>query len=108
MKHPTRIGAIVAQTPALSRLIERAHELQQIDTVVGEWLPAVLRPQVKVAVTRGDTLVLTATSAVWATRLRYEVTELLDRARESKALAHIQRIQVRVDTTAAAQDHRQR
>jgi len=108
MKHPTRIGSIVAQTPALTRLIERAHELQQIDTVVGEWLPAVLRPEVKVAVTRGDTLVLTATSAVWATRLRYEVPELLERARESKSLAHIQRIQVRVDTPAAANDHRPR
>ena len=106
MKNPTRIGAIVAQTPSLSRLIERANELQQIDRVVGAWLPEVLRPQVKVAVTRGDTLVLTTTSAVWATRLRYEVPELLERARKTEALAHIQRIQVRVDGPAAASDRR--
>lgn len=100
MKTPTRIGAIVAQTASLTRLIERAQELQQIDSVVGDWLPEVLRPHVKVAVTRGDTLILTAASGVWATRLRYEVPELLERARQSHALAHIQRIQIRVDSPA--------
>jgi hypothetical protein len=46
---------------------------------------------------RGDTLVLIAESAVWATRLRYEIPELLEQARATQALAHIERIQVRVE-----------
>lgn len=98
MKHPTRIGAIVSRDPTLSALVKRAAELRDIDGVVREWLPELLRDKVQVAVTRGDTLVLTASSAVWATRLRYEVPELLERARLTPALAHIGRIQVRVDT----------
>jgi hypothetical protein len=100
MKHPTRIGAIVSETPALNQLIQRARELQEIDRTVGAWLPELLRDRVKVAVTRGDTLVLIAESAVWATRLRYEIPELLEQARATPALAHIDRIQVRVDTSA--------
>ena len=36
MKHPTRIGAIVSETPALSQLIQRARELQELDRTVGE------------------------------------------------------------------------
>jgi hypothetical protein len=100
MKNPTRIGAIVADTPSLNQLVRRARELQEIDRTVGEWLPELLRDKVKVAVTRGDTLVLLAASAVWATRLRYEIPELLEQARATQALAHIARIQVRVDNPA--------
>ncbi|MSQ68194.1 MAG: DUF721 domain-containing protein [Gammaproteobacteria bacterium] len=97
MKNPTRISAIVAQTPALSQLVERARELSEIDAVVRGWLPAAIGSKVQVALTRGDTLVLTAASAVWATRLRYEAPQLLERARGTLSLRHITRVQVKVD-----------
>lgn len=98
MKQPTRIGTIVSLDPTLNALVKRAEELRGIDAVVRDWLPELLRDKVQVAVTRGDTLVLTASSAVWATRLRYEVPELLEKARQTPALSHIARILVRVDT----------
>ena len=97
MKTPTRLSAIVAQTPALSQLIERARELGEIDAVVRSWLPAPIGSKVRVALIRGDTLVLTAASAVWATRLRYEAPQLLERARSSLSLRHITRVQVKID-----------
>ena len=97
MKSPTRIGAIVANEPTLNRLLAKARALQEINTLVRGWLPGPLAQKVRVAVIRDGVLVLTADSAAWATRLRYEASNLLEKAREHPELSHLVTVQIRVD-----------
>ena len=96
MKTPTRIGALVAADPVLQRLLTRARALQQLDEVVKTWLPGKLAEKVTVAVVREGVLVLCAESPVWATRLRYEVPNLLEKAALHPELNHLKAVEVRV------------
>ena len=96
MKTPTRIGSLVAADPILQRLLARARALQTLDEVVRAWLPDKLAEKVKVAVVREGVLVLCAESPVWATRLRYEVPTILERASLHPELNHLKAVEVRV------------
>ena len=96
MKTPTRIGTLVAADPVLQRLLARARALQQLDEVVKTWLPEKLAEKVKVAVVRDGVLVLCAESPVWATRLRYEVPTVLEKASQHPELSHLKAVEVRV------------
>ena len=96
MKSPTRIGNLVAADPVLQRLLARARALQQIDAVVKTWLPEKLSEKVTVAVVRDNVLVLSAESPVWATRLRYEVPTVLEKASQHPELNHLKQVEVRV------------
>ena len=96
MKTPTRIGALVDSAPGLQKLLARARALQDLDTAVKSWLPEKLADKVKVAVVREGVLVLTAESPVWATRLRYEVPSVLEKARQHPGLGQLEDIEIRV------------
>ena len=96
MKTPTRIGTLVASAPGLQRLISRARALQQLDEVVRTWLPEKLAERVKVGVVRDGVLVLVAERPVWATRLRYEVPSLLEKAGQHPELNHLSAVEIRV------------
>lgn len=102
MKKPTRVGAIVAENPTLAGLINRARELQSIDSLVRSWLPPMLAPHVKVATLRDDTLVLSVKSAVWATRLRFECPNLVERARACDATRAVRQIKIRMEVEGDA------
>ncbi len=96
MKKPTRVGAIVAGNPTLAGLVSRARELQSIEGLVRSWLPPMIAPHVKVATLRDDTLVLSVKSAVWATRLRFECPNLVERAQSCEATRAVRQVKIRM------------
>jgi len=102
MKGPVRVGSIVADTPALSALIEHARRFEALEALVRSWLPATLAPHVGVANLREDTLILSVKSAAWATKLRYEVPTLLAAARRHAPTRDVRDIKIRVRVDSAA------
>lgn len=96
MKRPTRIGTIVADNPTLGALVHRARQLKSLETLIRSWLPPVLAPHVGLAILRDETLVLTVKSAVWATKLRFEIPALLAEARRHEETREVREIRVRV------------
>ena len=102
MKHPTRIGNIVAANSALSALLRKARELESLETLVRGWLPPALAPHVRVAALREDTLVLTVDSAAWATRLRYECPGIVASAQEHAVTRAVRNVRIRVSADGPA------
>ncbi len=96
MKRPIRIGSIVADTPALDALVQRARRFKALESLVRGWLPAALAPHVGLANLREDTLVLSVESAAWATKLRYEVPNLLAAAKRHEATRQVREVKIRV------------
>lgn len=62
---------------SLTRLWEKAKELQQLEQWVNESLPASLKGQVKVANYREKILVLGLENPIWATELRHQSAQLI-------------------------------
>jgi len=79
----------------LAPLLRHARRLREVERDVLGTLDRALRPHCRVANVRDDTLVLDADSPVWASRLRYQTAELLERLPCREALG-IRRVRVRV------------
>ena len=96
MKRPTRISSIVAENPTLAGLLQRVRQLKALEAQIRSWLPETLAPHVSLATIRDDTLVLTVGSAVWATRLRFEVPGLLAEAKRHEPTRSIRAVRIRM------------
>jgi len=66
----------------LSWLLDRAGRLAALSADLGTVLPSPMREHVRLANIRGDTVVMVADSAAWATQLRYMQHAVLERLRE--------------------------
>lgn len=98
MKKPTRIGAIVAADPQLNGIVQRARELQSLEQLIRSWLPQTLAAHVKLAAVRDDTLVLSTSSAAWATKLRFESPGILAAARRNESLRDVRVVKIRINS----------
>jgi hypothetical protein len=96
MKSPTRIGVIAGQSEALRRLTAQAGELKRLNERLKALLPPTLATHAEVAVVREDTLVLLASSAAWAARLRYSVPDILRLLATDEAFPGVRNIRIRV------------
>ena len=95
MKGPVRIGELAATNPSLRDLFEQTQTLKALEQRIGERLGENFAANFSAARLREDgTLVLTAISPTWATRLRYIAPELLQWARSTPDLKHIQAIDI--------------
>lgn len=96
MKRPMRVGDIVADTPGLGSLVQRARQFKALETLIRSWLPPALAAQVNLANLRDGTLVLSVKAAAWATKLRYEVPNILSAARQHEATRDVRDVRIRV------------
>lgn len=78
MREPRLLKDLLAGND-LSRLVERAREAGALDARVRALLPDELAAHVTGAVLNGDTVVVLADSAAWATRIRFMAPELVAR-----------------------------
>lgn len=100
MKTPTRIGVLAQKNEGLRRLTEQAAHLRQLNERLKLLLPPAIAPHAELAVVRGDTLVVLASSAAWAARLRYSVSALLAALAGDDAFPGVRNIRIKVASRA--------
>ncbi|MDX1497063.1 MAG: DUF721 domain-containing protein [Salinisphaeraceae bacterium] len=90
-----RLNEVLQKRDALTvRLLDKASQLQRLQSRLQEWLPAPLHEHVQLANIREGRLILTADSNAWASKLRYLSPDLLQRLQA--AGWPCQRIEVKV------------
>jgi hypothetical protein len=102
MKTPTRVGVLAQKNDVLRRLTEQASQLGRLNERLKTLLPPALAPHAEVAVVRDDTLVILASSAAWAARLRYSVPDLLRALAGDGAFPGIRNVRIRVASEISA------
>lgn len=80
----------------LEHLLQRGTQLGEIDKLLRKSLPPELRPHCQLANIKGSTMILLASSTVWASRLRYQSPQLLKALQQNDRLQRITEIQLRV------------
>lgn len=93
---PTSVSAVLSDpSSSFGKLLRRAGLLMQIEHLLSRRLEPGLAAQFQAATLHDGTLLLIASSAAWATRLRMQEGRLLD-ALQHAGLAEIHGIEVRV------------
>jgi len=83
------------ENSGLSRLLQRARQLQQLTDALAAILPQPVHGHCRVGNVSGDTLVLVTDSPAWSTRLRFHTPAILEHLKETHGLAlHGVRIRV--------------
>lgn len=84
------------ESGSLQRSLEHSRRLKQLDYGIRSLLPADLANHCQTANLRNNSVIMQADSTVWATRLRYQVPELLKQLRCHDALKGLKTIRVTV------------
>jgi hypothetical protein len=79
----------------LDKLLRRVLDQEHKTNILRSILPVHLSAQFEVANVRGKKLIIHATNASWATRLRFENPKLLDQLRELQEFSRIEEIVIR-------------
>lgn len=82
--------------PQLSGLVRRGRHLHGLRVLLGELLGGELSAHCQLANIKGNTLVLAASSTAWATRVRYQTPQLLQKIRLDERFSGIGNIHVRI------------
>lgn len=78
---------------ALTTLMQRVEKMQLLSPLISEALPSDLAPHCRLANLRpGGQLILQVDSPIWGTKLRFELSALLTRLRQSNRLAGLSSI----------------
>jgi hypothetical protein len=101
---PFRIGSLLERSE-VSRLLSRARALGELDALVHKLIPSPLNEHCHVLAMRDDTLVVAADSPVWATRLRYQSSQLVKQLSEVSSVK-LRTVQVRVRASEQSPDRR--
>ena len=80
----------------LCHLSKHSHKLKQLDNKIKASLPTPLNQHCHVANLRENTLVIHTDSALWATRLRYMVSSLIQQWQQDVSMPLIEQVDVRV------------
>lgn len=83
------------ESSGLSRLLQRARQLQQLTDTLSAILPQAVYGHCHVGNVSGDTLVLITDSPAWSTRLRFHAPAILEHLKETHGLA-LHRVRIRV------------
>ena len=89
------VGTIVQESPQFFELIQKSRYHERLLATVQAHLPPDLRAHCSGATTVDGQLVLFTESSVWATRLRYQQRDLIDRLR-AHAYLHIPTVRIQV------------
>lgn len=80
----------------LSGIIQRGRQLYGLNLLIQKLLGPELAAHCQVTNIRDKTLILATDSAAWATRIRYQATQILQKIRRDERLSGIDSIQVKV------------
>lgn len=98
MNKPRSFRQLVSspQSGGVERLIQRSGQLLRLDTLVRDLLGSGFAEHCRVANIKGNSLLLHVDSTVWATRIRYQLPELLRNLQQTDQLRQITEIDLRV------------
>lgn len=82
---------------SLNDIFGKLKQLQQLQQKTQPYLPKDLQANARVANYRNGILVFALSSAVWATRFRYAIPELLENFRKKADLYHLSSIQFYIE-----------
>jgi len=85
----------------LDSVIRRGRQLQRLAALVRDKLGPELAAHCQMSNLRGTTLILSVGSTAWASRLRYQVPQLLQRFRTDERLSVISEIEIRVSPASS-------
>lgn len=100
---PRKLPELLADqdNSALSGVIRRGRQLHGLGVLLGEILGPELATHCQLANIRGNTLVVAVSSTAWATRVRYQSPQLLQKIRCEERLRGIDTIHVRITPLAS-------
>lgn len=105
MNNSSSITSLLAdQASALCQLSNRARYLATLDRTVRALLPAAIVDHCRVANLRDNVLVLQAEGTVWATKLRYQLPQILTDLRRLPDLKGLDSIRIRIAPAQTAQN----
>jgi len=90
------------ETSPLDNLIRRSKQLRGLSSLVSELLGPDLAAHCQLANIEGNTLILLVASTAWATRVRYQIPQLLQNFTRCEQLSHLTDIKVRISAQATA------
>jgi hypothetical protein len=98
IKKPRKLPELLADrdNSPLSGVIRRGRQLHGLGVLLGKILGPELAAHCQLANIRGNTLVVTASSTAWATRVRYQSPQLLQKIRCEERFRGIDTIHVRI------------
>lgn len=92
------------ENSSLDGVIRRGRQLQGLNTLISELLGSELAAHCQLANIRDKTLILTADSAAWATRVRYMAPQLLQKLRSDERLNGIDSVHVKITPPVSPAD----
>ena len=95
-KAPIRPFSLASVNRHFADLVQRAEMLGQLQSVIDRIMEPELAGQYRVANLANGRLTLMTTSAIWATRLRFESAKLLDQLRALPQTGSVREILVKV------------
>jgi hypothetical protein len=96
MTKPRSLQLLLGTDTAIVRLLEHVQLLQSLDKRLHACLDTAAAGHAQVADLNSDRLIIHASSAAWATRLRYLTPQLLRCLRTSPSLTNLNHIEVKV------------
>ena len=108
MKKPKSIASLLsARNGALGKTLKHSRHLLQLEHGIKALLPTEIAPHCRLANVQDDVLTLAVTSNVWASRLRYQLPQLLRQLKRHRRFHHLKEIRL-VVLPESRQRHRQR
>lgn len=85
MKHNTirSINYLLQNSPTIAKLYNKLQQLEQLNTIVANFLPPKIAKQCTVSNLRDGILILTTTSPIWNHQINFLKMDLLDKLRRS-------------------------
>lgn len=97
MDKPIQITALLSQeNPDAERTLKRCRSLQRLQRLVTSLLAPEFGHHCRVGNMRGNSLIIFCDSPAWASRLRYQAAQLLERLHQHPSLSSIEHIELKV------------
>lgn len=88
----------------LSKLRKQAIELEQIQKLILDYIPAEVKPHCQVGSFANGCLILTVNDAIWASQLRFMLPEIRDNLRKDAQLYQLINIKVNINRDLLKKD----
>jgi len=100
-------AAIINQQSVLREIVQQATLFAELQSIVHTYLPGAAAEHCQLANYIQGRLVLVIDNAHWATRLRYQQNQLMDKLCQHKQFSDLQRIQFKIRPNTAFNDANQ-
>ncbi len=90
-----------SETEAVEHIIRHGKRLRRFNNLLQTLLPSELKAHCQLANIKGNTAVLHVSSTVWATRIRYQIPNIINKLQDDAKGRQITNIEIRVHPGSA-------